>query len=80
MTATYIINHWKWNDTEKQLLKTIGYDAIREKIDNLPDYDFEKINDYFNDWLMGTTPKKRLNYWLKKTGITVEELNIWYTV
>ena len=80
MTNTYILNHWKWNDTEKKLLETIGYDAIREKIDNLPDSDFEKINNYFNDWLIGKAPKKRLNYWLKKTGLTVEELNIWYTV
>ena len=80
MTNTYIVNHWKWNNAEKKLLETVGYDAIREKIDNLPDSDFEKINDLFNDWLMGTAPKKRLNYWLKKTGLTVEELNIWYTV
>ena len=80
MTNTYIINHWKWNDAEKELLETIGYTTIQEKIDNLNDYEFNKLTDYFNDWIMGTKPKARLNYWMKKTGITVEMLNIWYTV
>ena len=37
-----------------------------------------KLIEAFNLWLDGA-PKKRLNYWMKKTNTTVEELNIYMT-
>jgi hypothetical protein len=46
----------------------------------MDDNTFDHIDKYFNAWLMGEAPKARLNYWIKKAGVTVEMVNIYFTV
>ena len=77
---TEILDRYEWNDAEMQALESIGYTQICAKISALPDKVFSKLMHYFDAWLDGTAPKARLNYWLGKAGLTVEELNIWCTL
>lgn len=80
MTNQQIINRWNWNPEEIHLLNTVGYEGIAERLAALDDVTFDKLITYFNQWLDGTAPKARLNYWTRKTGITEPMLNIWCTV
>lgn len=74
------INRYYWNDAELEVINKIGYDAICDKINSLDDKTFNKLMHYFDAWLLGEAPKARLNYWLHKSGMTVEMLNIWCTL
>ena len=74
-----IINRYEWNEDELNVLNTVGYEVIAEKVRNLDDNTFEKVDTYFEAWLFGECPKARLNYWLKKANLTEAEYNIWKT-
>lgn len=75
----YILNHWKWNKEETELLLTLGYGGIEEKFDALDEKTYDCLCDCFTSWLAGDMPKARLNYWMRKTGINEAMLNIWHT-
>lgn len=79
MTTIEIINRWNWNAAEIDTLNALGIDKIDEIFANMDDNTFGHIDLYFNAWLMGEAPKARLNYWLKKAGVTVEMVNIYFT-
>ena len=38
---------------------------------------FEKLVDAYYDWLFSTGKKAKVNYWLKKVGLTFEEWELW---
>ena len=80
MTTSEIINRWNWNAAEIDTLNTLGIEKIDEIFTNMDDNTFDHIDLYFNAWLMGEAPKARLNYWMKKAGVTVEMVNIYFTV
>jgi len=77
--TSYLIKYYKWSEKELELLETIGYETISQKMSDLDEETFDKVTEYFEKWLLGEVRKDRLNYWLKKTNLTVEELNIWMT-
>ena len=79
-TTSEIINCYSWNDAEIATLEALGIDKIYQIFADLDDDTFDRLDYWFNAWLMGTAPKARLNYWLKKTGITLEMLNIYFTL
>ncbi len=74
-----IMEMYSWNEKEIAILETKGYEPIRETFRNLSDNDFEMLLLHFDRWIDKEEPKRILNYWLKKTGLTVEEVNIWCT-
>ena len=80
MTTEEILDRYDWNEAEITTLQTLGIDKIVCMITELDDNTFDRLDMWFNAWLIGEAPKARLNYWLKKTGITVEMLNIYYTI
>ena len=80
MTTIEIINRWNWNAAEIDTLNTLGIDKIDEIFANMDDNTFDHIDLYFNAWLMREAPKARLNYWMKKAGVTVEMVNIYFTI
>ena len=53
------------------------YEEISEILVNVTDKVFEKLNYWFDEWVFGEAPKTRVNYWLKKVGITEEEYWLW---
>lgn len=79
-TTKNILNRWNWSKEDIETLETLGYEGIVEKFEALDDSTYNKLTDYYTDWLLGDKPKARLNYWMKKTGITEPMLNIWCTV
>lgn len=38
---------------------------------------FEKLVNVYYDWLFGNEKKAKVNYWLKKVGLTLEEWELW---
>lgn len=75
-----LIEDYDWNEKELEILKTKGFKSIVVKIDTIPEeIFFEKILKYFDGWLMKENKKAKLNYWLKKYNLSIEELNIWCT-
>ena len=79
-STKYILDRWNWDAEEVEILETVGYEGIAEKFDVLEDSVYDKLCDYYTAWLLGDKPKARLNYWMKKTGITEPMLNIWHTI
>lgn len=53
---------------EEQVGKTIVY---------MSDKQFERLVKAYVDYRYGNAPKSRLNYWLKKYSITLEEYEQW---
>lgn len=53
------------------------YEEISEILAKVSDEVFEKLNYWFDKWVFGEAPKARVNYWLKKVGITEDEYWIW---
>ena len=80
MTTTEIINRYNWNEAEIKTLTTMGIDKIDEIFAELDDNTIDRINYWFFAWVMGEAPKARINYWMAKTGITLEMLNIYNTL
>jgi hypothetical protein len=79
-TTSEIIDCYNWTESEIATLEALGIDKIYQIFADLDDDTFDRLDYWFNAWLMGITPKARLNYWLKKTGITLEMLNIYFTL
>jgi len=80
MTTSEIIDRYNWNEAEIETLKKYGIDKIYEIFEELDDNTFDHLDMYYMGWLFGETPKARLNYWMKKTNITLEMLNIYFTL
>lgn len=80
MTTTEIIARYNWTAAEVETLTTFGIEKIDEIFAELDDNTFDHIDLYFNAWLMGEAPKARLNYWMKKANVTVEMVNIYFTL
>ena len=49
------------------------YEQISDILCAIPDKWFDKLNYWFNEWLFGSAPKVRFNYWLRKVGISEDE-------
>ena len=56
------------------------YEEISEILASVADEAFEKLNHWFDAWVFDGAPKARVNYWLKKVGITEEEYWMWQSV
>lgn len=54
------------------------YNKVAKVVAELSDEQFEKMYEAYDKWLFGETSKSRFNYWLKKTGLTLEEWEVWY--
>lgn len=78
-TTRYLLNNYKWNSEELEVLNTIGYEGVNDKVVNLDDNIFNKVDELFEAWLFGECPKAKLNYWMKKANLTDAEWNIWKT-
>ena len=75
--AADLLNHYNWTPAEARIIKT-RLQEVLEKFWAMDEDTEAKLVEAFNLWLDGA-PKKRLNYWMKKTNTTVEELNIYMT-
>ena len=53
------------------------YEEVSEILANISDETFEKLSYWFDEWALGDAPKARVNYWLKKVGITEDEFWMW---
>lgn len=78
--TTRLINNYKWNDKELNILTTKGAEYIVDKVRATDEQTFAKAIAYFDGWLMGENTKAKANYWAKKCNMTTEELNIWCTM
>ena len=76
--AAYLLDRYTWTPEEEKIIRTQFSDIV-EKFSNMDELSYEKVTGYFTSWLLGEAPKARLNYWMRKTKTTVEELNIWMT-
>lgn len=76
--AKEMLDRYNWTPVEEEIIKT-RFEEVLEKFWNMPEEVADKLFGYFDKWLMGECPKARLNYWMRKTGTTVEELNIYAT-
>ena len=76
--ATRLLNEYKgWTPAEETIIRTHFQETL-EKFFNMEESTLDKLIEAFNMWLDGA-PKARLNYWIRKTNTTVEELNIYMT-
>ena len=57
-----------------------SYEEVSAIICSVPDEWAEKLFYWFTEWSFGCAPKARVNYWLKKVGITEEEMWMWDAV
>ena len=73
-----MLNNYNLSATEEEIVRNHFQETI-EKFLNMSEETLETRCSYFDKWLMGEAPKARLNYWMKKTNTTVEEINIWMT-
>ena len=76
--AEYLLNRYNWNDKELELIRD-HFEDICEKFFAMPEEIHDMLCDTFTAWCCGEVKKAKLNYWIKKTNTTVEELNIWLT-
>ena len=74
----YLLTHYNWTPVEEELIQN-HFEDICNKFANMSDYEYDKLFTYFDKWLLGECPKSRLNYWMRKTGTSIEELNIFAT-
>ena len=75
--ASRLLNDYQWTPAEETIIRTRFQETL-EKFFHMEEATQDKLIEAFNMWLDGA-PKRRLNYWMKKTGTTVEELNIFMT-
>lgn len=57
------------------MMKTL--EEIKNIAVNSSNEAFEKLTYWYYEWLFGSAPKARVNYWLKKVGLTLEEWELW---
>lgn len=53
------------------------YEEISAILVALDDQTFDKLMQWFDRYTFGECPKARVNYWLAKVGITLDELWLW---
>ena len=53
------------------------YNKVAKVIAELTDEQFEKMYSAYEEWVFEGKSKSRLNYWLKKVGLTYEEWEVW---
>lgn len=63
--------------TQREVTKMRTYEEVSNIICSVPDAWAEKLFYWFTEWSFGCAPKARANYWLKKVGITEEEMWMW---
>ena len=76
--AERMLKTYNMSPAEEELVRN-HFQEVIEKFLNMDDRTHDILTDYFTKWICGECPKARLNYWMKKTNTTVEELNIWMT-
>lgn len=52
-------------------------EEIKEILYHANEEAFDKLVDWTDKWHFGEAPKSRVDYWLKKIGITFEEWQLW---
>ena len=52
-------------------------EEVKEILSNAEETAFDKLVEWNDKWQFGEAPKARVNYWLKKIGITFEEWQLW---
>jgi hypothetical protein len=65
---------------KREVIKMRTYEEVSAIICSVPDEWAEKLFYWFTEWSFGCAPKARANYWLKKVGITEEEMWMWDAV
>ena len=53
------------------------YEEISNIIATLDDYTWDKLWYWFDKYIYGECKKERVNYWLTKAGITLDEMWVW---
>ena len=54
-----------------------SYEEVAKIICSVEDAVAEKLFYWWGEWVFGDAPKARVNYWLKKVGITEDEMWMW---
>lgn len=52
-------------------------EVVNKLIINARDKDFDNLADAYTEYTFGNVSKKRLSYYLKKVGISLEEYEEW---
>lgn len=52
-------------------------EVVNKLIINARDKDFDNLTDAYTEYTFGNVSKKRLSYYLKKVGISLEEYEEW---
>ena len=65
---------------KREVIKMRTYEEVSAIICSVPDEWAEKLFYWFTEWSFGCAPKARATYWLKKVGITEEEMWMWDAV
>lgn len=79
-TNAEIINTYDWNEEELKVLQTENIETLMQKVADLDEKVFQMVTETFTGWLLGENTRKKFRYWLKKSGLSEAELNIWCTI
>jgi hypothetical protein len=53
------------------------YEKVAKVVAELTDEQYDKMYSAYEEWVFEGKSKSRLDYWLKKVGLTYEEWEVW---
>ena len=54
------------------------YNKVAKVVAELTDEQYDKMYSAYEEWQFDNKSKSRFDYWLKKTGLTLQEWEVWF--